>query len=166
MHASAFSTAELCDRFGSQVQVCRAPLESYGGRRVAWGTIDCMRCVEDAALLRTLLAQPGKGRILVVDGGGSTRAAILGDRMARLAMDQGWTGVIVHGAVRDVDTLRTLDLAVLALGHVPVRGGKTGLGEHGVDLRFGEASFVPGAFVCLDGDGVVVLAEPPAALRS
>jgi len=95
----------------------------------------------------------------VVDGGGSTRVAIFGDHMAQLAMDHGWQGLIIHGAVRDVDRLRTLDLAVLALGHVPQRGGKSGLGQRGVEVRFGDATFTPGCFACLDGDGVVVLSR-------
>jgi regulator of ribonuclease activity A len=69
-------------------------LVSNGGRSTAWGAIECLRCVEDAALLRTLLSQPGKGRILVVDGGGSTRVAIFGDNMAQLAIEHGWQGLI------------------------------------------------------------------------
>ncbi|MBS0339453.1 MAG: ribonuclease E activity regulator RraA [Proteobacteria bacterium] len=155
---SEFTTAQLCDRFGSEAQVCRAPWKSYGGRSAAWGSIECIQCMEDAALLRTVLAEPGEGHILVVDGGGSTRVAILGGRMAQLAIEHGWQGLIIHGAVRDVDLLQTLDLAIFALGQVPMRGGKSGLGQRGVPVRFGEATFNPGCHVCLDGDGAVALA--------
>ncbi|MBS0454137.1 MAG: ribonuclease E activity regulator RraA [Proteobacteria bacterium] len=153
------TTADLCDRFGADAKVCRAPLQSYGGRRAAWGVIECVQCLEDAALLRQLLSQPGEGRILVVDGGGSTNVAIFGENMAQLAIDRGWKGLVIHGAVRDVERLQALDLAVLALGHAPRRGGKSGGGQRGVPVRFGDVVFTPGCLVCLDGDGVVVLSR-------
>lgn len=151
------TTADLCDHHGSDAQVCRAPLRSYGGLRTASGAIDCLQCLEDAALLRQVLSQPGEGRILVVDGGGSTQVAIFGENMARLAIAHGWQGLIIHGAVRDVDRLRGLGLAVLALGHVPRRGGRSGSGMHGVTVSFGDVAFAPGCLACLDEDGVVVL---------
>ena len=154
-------TADLCDRLGSRACVCQAPWRSYGGRCAAEGLAATVQCLDDAALLRAQLAEPGRGRILVVDGGGSLRAALLGDRMARLAMDSGWAGLVIHGAVRDVARLRTMDIAVLALGHVPVRGGRTGAGRAGGELRLGGAVFRPGAYVCLDEDGVVVLEHAP-----
>lgn len=151
------ATADLCDRLGARARVCHAPWRSYGGRAAASGTIATLQCLDDAALLRAQLAEPGRGRILVVDGGASLRTAILGDRMAQLALDSGWAGLVIHGAVRDVARLRTMDIAVLALGHVPQRGGRTGAGRQGVALCFGEAVFRPGDFVGLDEDGVVVL---------
>lgn len=155
------STADLCDRLGAQVRVCRLLWHCYGGRRAASGSIATVQCLDDAALLRAQLAQPGLGRLLVVDGGASLRTAILGDRMARLALDSGWAGLVIHGAVRDVARLRAMDIAVLALGQVPRRGGRTGAGRHGVELCFGEAVFRPGEWACLDEDGLVVLERAP-----
>ena len=155
------ATSDLCDRYGADVQVCRAALKSYGGRQAASGTIACVRTFEDAALLRSQLGQPGDGRLLVVDAGASRRVAVLGDRMARIGIGNGWRGVVVNGAVRDVGRLASMDFVVLALGSVPVRGGNAGLGETGVELGFGGAVFAPGAFVCLDGDGLIVLPQPP-----
>lgn len=151
------ATADLCDRLGARARVCHAPWRSYGGRRAAAGSIATVQCLDDAALLRAQLAEPGQGRILVVDAGASLRTAVFGDRMARLALDSGWAGLVIHGAVRDVARLRTMDLAVLALGQVPQRGARTGAGRHGVELCFGQAVFRPGDWVCLDEDGVVVL---------
>lgn len=154
-------TSDLCDRLAGAVHVCLAPLRSFGGRRSAAGTISCIRSFEDAGIVRARLSQAGEGRILVVDGGGSPRVALLGDNMARLAIDNGWQGVVIHGGVRDVAELATMDLAVLALGAVPVRGSRDGLGECDVALSFGSVTFVPGHFMCLDEDGVVVMPARP-----
>lgn len=113
-------------------------------------------------MLRSQLGQPGAGRILVVDGGASQRVALLGDNMARLALENGWGGLVINGAVRDVDKLAAMDLAILALGSVPVRGGNAGLGEYGVEVAFGGFVFTPGNFICFDRDGVIVLPREPA----
>lgn len=155
------TTSDLCDRFGHEVQVCRAPLKVYGGPTTASGRIACLRCFEDAALLRSRLEHPGDGRILVVDGGASERVAIFGDNMARLAVENGWAGVIIYGAVRDVARLGSMNLVVMALDQVPMRGGRSGQGEWNVELSFGGAVFTPGHFICADRDGVVVLPHAP-----
>lgn len=155
------TTSDLCDRFGDNVQVCRAPMNSYGGRSSASGLIACLRCFEDAALLRDRLEQPGDARILVIDGGASRRVAIFGDNMARLAIENGWAGVVINGMVRDVNTLQSMDIAVLAVGHVPMRGGRSGLGEEDIELAFGDAVFAPGQFICIDRDGLVISPMAP-----
>lgn len=157
-------TAEICDRLGGQVQVCHAPLRRYGGRIAAAGPMACVQVFEDAGLVREMLEQPGEGRILVVDGGGSVRRALLGDRMAQLALQNGWQGVVINGAVRDVAALAALPMAVLALGAVPVRAAGAGNGASGIELMFGEASFAPGQWLHLDADGVVLL-PPDGATR-
>jgi len=123
----------------------------------------CVRVFEDAALVRNQLEQPGEGRILVVDAGASLRVAVLGDRMARLGSDNGWRGVVINGAVRDADRLAAMDIAIFALGTAPARGGNSGAGECGAKVSFGEVVFVPGHFICLDHDGVVVLPRAPLA---
>ncbi|MEP6722736.1 MAG: ribonuclease E activity regulator RraA [Variovorax sp.] len=151
------STADLCDKFGAQVQVCCAPLHSFGARRSAQGAIACLRTFEDAALLRDMLDQPGHGRVLVVDGDGSIRVALLGEKIARLGKANGWSGVVINGAVRDVDQLKQIDLAVFALGKAPMRGGNLGGGEQGIPVRFGGTDFLPNDFICLDADGLVVI---------
>lgn len=130
---------------------------SYGGCRAATARIACVRTFEDASLIREKLETPGEGRLLVVDAGGSLRAAVLGDRMASIGLANGWRGVIVNGAVRDVEALAALDLVVLALGRVPRRGGGAGVGECDVPLAFGGVSFTPGDTVALDADGLVLL---------
>jgi regulator of ribonuclease activity A len=154
------ATADLCDRLGNVVQVCRADWQSYGGRYAACGRAQTLRTYEDAALIRQTLAGAGQGRVLVIDAGASLRAAVLGDRMARIGLENGWAGVLVHGAVRDIDILRGLDMAVFALNRTPVRGDSTGFGEVGVDLRIAGVSIRPGSFMAMDRDGVVVTSDP------
>lgn len=152
---TTFKTADLCDLHGDAVQVCHTPLLSFGGKPWLAGRIATVETFEDASLIRRTLEQPGEGRVLVVDGGGSRRVAILGDRMAHLAAQNGWTGIVIHGAVRDVDALGRMDIAVFALNAVPRRGGNTGQGTTAGALRFGDATFTPGNGIYGDRDGLV-----------
>jgi regulator of ribonuclease activity A len=154
-----FKTADFCDLHGDAVQVCHVPLVSFGGRPWLTGRIATVETFEDAALIRSVLGQQGDGGVLVVNGGGSRRVAILGDKMAHLAVQNGWTGIVIHGAVRDVDALGRMDIAVFALNAVPGRGGITGTGTAGREVRFGDGRFLPGHFVYGDSDGLVVSAR-------
>lgn len=128
----------------------------YGGRSAFAGAVATVRCHEDNALLKSILSEPGEGRVLVVDGGGSLHAALIGDVIAGLALANGWAGVVVNGAVRDVAALRELDLGVKALGSNPRKGGKQGTGERDVPVTFGGATFRPGAELFSDDDGILV----------
>lgn len=150
------TTANLCDSMGSAAQPCLADWRSFGGRTSAAGAVQTVRVFEDAALIRQVLGEEGQGRILVVDAGASRRVAVLGDRMAKIGRDHGWAGVLIHGAVRDVDILRDIDICVLALGAVPSRGGKAGTGEIGVEVSIAGTPIRPGDFIALDSDGAVV----------
>jgi regulator of ribonuclease activity A len=150
------STADLSDEFGDALSYCDTPFVQYGLHKSFAGAITTVRCVEDNALLRSVLETPGRGGVVVVDGAGSTRVALLGDMMAQLAIDNGWAGVIINGAVRDARILGGMELGVKALRTNPRRGSKTGAGEKDVELTFGGATFRPGDHVLSDEDGVVV----------
>ncbi|MED7925995.1 ribonuclease E activity regulator RraA [Nonomuraea sp. LP-02] len=150
------STADLYDERGDQLDSCHLQLRQYGGRRAFSGRIATVRCHEDNALLKSVLSEPGEGRVLVVDGGGSLRAALMGDVIAGIAVASGWAGVVINGAVRDVAALRDLDLGVKALGSNPRKSTKTGAGERDVPVTFGEAVFHPGAELFSDEDGILV----------
>ncbi|MFF0772806.1 ribonuclease E activity regulator RraA [Nonomuraea wenchangensis] len=150
------STADLYDERGDQLDSCHLQLRQYGGRRAFSGRIATVRCHEDNALLKSVLSEPGEGRVLVVDGGGSLRAALMGDVIAGIAVASGWAGVVINGAVRDVAALRDLDLGVKALGSNPRKSAKTGVGERDVPVTFGEAVFHPGAELFSDEDGILV----------
>ncbi|MCF6472140.1 RraA family protein [Nonomuraea sp. MG754425] len=149
-------TADLYDERGDQFDSCELQLRQYGGRHAFAGPVATVRCHEDNALLKSVLSEPGAGRVLVVDGGGSLRAALMGDVIAGLAVANGWAGVIINGAVRDVVALRGLDLGVKALGSNPRKSGKQRTGERDVTLTFGGAAFHPGAELFSDDDGILV----------
>ncbi|WP_159917675.1 ribonuclease E activity regulator RraA [Pantoea sp. 18069] len=150
------ATADLCDRLGDQARVCHLPWQSYGGLRAVSAPIACVQAFENAGPVRALLDAPGRGRVLVVDGGGALRVAVLGERMAQLGLRNGWRGAIVHGAVRDAAALGTLDFAVLALGAVPRRAKPGAQGEvrRGA-LALGGADITDDDWLALDADGLV-----------
>jgi regulator of ribonuclease activity A len=149
-------TADLYDEQGDALQSCDLQFRQFGGRPLFTGPAVTVRCYEDNALLKAVLSEPGEGRVVVVDGGGSLHTALLGDLMAALAIDSGWAGVIINGAVRDVAALRGLDLGVKALGSNPRKSGKTGAGERDVAVTFGGVTIRPGDRVTSDDDGIVV----------
>lgn len=151
------ATADILDEHGDAALVCELRLLQFGGVRSFEGPIATVRCYEDNLLLKELLAEPGEGRVLVVDGGGSVRVALVGDKVAALARDNGWAGIVINGAVRDVATLPGVEVGIRALGSNPRRSTKEGTGEVGVPLVFGGLTFRPGAMLYSDDDGVVVL---------
>ncbi len=149
-------TADLCDRFESELEVCEPIFTDFGGRRSFHGRISTVQCFEDNSRVREALASPGEGRVLVVDGGGSQRCSLLGDKLAALAVANGWAGVLVSGCVRDVTKLAKLELGVRALSAMPRRSEKRGEGHRDVTLRFAGVSFTPGHWLYADEDGIVV----------
>jgi regulator of ribonuclease activity A len=150
-------TADVLDELGDRTDVCTLAFARFGGARMFAGRIGTVRCLEDNVLVKSCLGRPGRGRVLVVDGAGSLRRALVGDRVAALARDNGWAGLIVHGAVRDAAALRDLDLGILALGTHPRPSGKAGGGEVDVPVSFGEVTFRPGDVVYCDDDGIAVV---------
>ena len=149
-------TADLIDAHGDRLQSCEVQFRQFGGRRNFHGPGRTIRTLEDNALLKQMLAEPGQGAVLVVDGGGSLRAALLGDLIAARALENGWAGVIIFGAVRDTVALGQLDLGIKALGSNPRKSGKVGTGSRDILVSFGGATFTPGAWVYSDDDGIVV----------
>lgn len=150
-------TADLYDEYGDRLESCTTVFREYGGRARAWGRVATVRCHEDNALVKAALSEPADGRVLVVDGGGSPRCALVGDLIAGLAVHNGWAAVIVNGRVRDTAVLAGLPLSVKALGSNPRRGAKAGAGERDVPVEFGGVVFGPGDTLVSDEDGIVVL---------
>ncbi|MFT4085463.1 MAG: ribonuclease E activity regulator RraA [Nocardioides sp.] len=153
---SDWRTADICDEH-AEAACCETPFVSYGRRRRFDGTVSTVRCHEDNVLVRAVLSEPGDGRVLIVDGSGSRRVALLGDNMAELAVSNGWTGLVVNGSVRDVRALAQIALGVVAIGSSPRRSGKAGAGARDVPVGFGGVVFTPGDRVFVDDDGVVVM---------
>lgn len=151
----SFKTTDLSDEH-PDAQVAEPLLRHFGGRRSFHGPIATLRVFEDNALVRASLEEPGAGRVLVVDGGGSLRCALVGDQLAALGARNGWAGVVVHGCVRDSVDLATIDLGVLALATHPRRSVKRGEGERGGELHFAGLTLRPGMQLYADEDGVLV----------
>ena len=152
----ATRTADLSDEHRDELQACALQLRSFGRRAAFSGPVSTVRCLDDNGLVRAAVGRPGAGRVLVVDGGGSLRTALVGDTVAGLAIANGWSGIVVHGAVRDVVGLAAMDLGVLALGTSPRRGERDGTGEVDRPVRFGGVVFRAGAMIYADEDGVLV----------
>jgi regulator of ribonuclease activity A len=157
---TAIKTADLCDAHSESVQVCTAQLRLFGRRRSFCGEIETVRTRGDAGLVRACLREPGRGRVLVVDSGGETGAAVLGDQLAALAVGNGWAGVVVFGAVRDTEALAAMDLGVAALAVTPRRGALDGKGSVGDPFDHGGARFARGSHLYLDADGLIVSDRP------
>ena len=152
-------TADLFDAHGDQLQSCETQFRQYGGRRNFHGPVRTIQTLEDNALIRQTLAGPGQGAVLVVDGGGSLRTALMGDMLGALAGKNGWAGAIIFGAVRDTLALGNLDLGIKALGSNPRKSAKAGAGQRDVPVTFGGATFTLGSWVYSDDDGIVVSAQ-------
>ncbi|MFE9954712.1 ribonuclease E activity regulator RraA [Micromonospora sp. NPDC005299] len=151
------STADLYDRYGEALGSCDTQLRQFGAVRAFGGPAVTVRCFEDNALLKSIVSEPGEGRVLVVDGAGSLHTALMGDLIAGTAAENGWAGVVINGAVRDVVALNALPIGIKAFGTNPRKSAKTGAGERDVPVSFGNCVFPPGAEVHSDDDGVVVL---------
>jgi regulator of ribonuclease activity A len=163
--ASTPSTPDLADQHPDTIRVVGPGFVGFGGREAFGGPAQTVKCYEDNSKVKELAATPGRGRVMVVDGGGSLARALLGDMIAAAAVANGWAGFVIAGAVRDVEALRGLDLGVKALGAVPLRSEKRGLGEVGVPVVIGGALIKPGDRVFADATGIVVLPAPRRAVR-
>jgi regulator of ribonuclease activity A len=141
---------------GDAVRVAEPVFRDYGGVRAFSGEIETLRVFEDNALVRPTLETAGRGRVLVVDGGGSVRTALLGGQLAALAVQNGWSGVVIFGAVRDIAELGNTRLGVKALAAAPRRSAKQGKGERGVPVKFAGVEFRPGDRLWADEDGLLV----------
>jgi regulator of ribonuclease activity A len=151
-------TSDLCDRYGDRVHVAEPQFRDFGGRAAFAGRIETVRVLEDNALVRRILEGEGQGRVLVVDGQGSRRCALIGGRLAALGSANGWSGMVVNGCVRDVAEIAAASLGVKALAACPRPPAKTGAGEQGVPVTFAGITFTPGHQVWGDQDGLVVAA--------
>ncbi len=150
------STADLLDACGEQAAVCSIQFRSFGAPAFS-GSIATVVCDEDNVLVRRRASEPGIGRVLVVDGGGSLRCALLGDNVARLARDSGWAGAVINGCVRDTVALDALGFGIKAIATCPRPSRKDGAGQTDLPVSFGGITFPPGATLHADHDGVIVL---------
>ena len=152
-------TADLVDSHDSLVRFCDLPFLKFGRVKGFSGPIATVKCFEDNALLKATLGEPGNGRVLVVDAGGSTRCAAVGDILASMLHDSKWAGIVIYGAIRDSDEIDQMDVGVRCLSTTPKKSAKDGHGYRDVPVTFGGVTFVPGHWLYCDGDGVLVSPE-------
>ena len=152
------STPDLCDQYPGEVKVVTPNVfHDYGAAECFHGEVVTVKCFEDNSRVKEQLAQPGAGRVLVVDGGSSLRRALLGDLIAANAVKNGWAGVVIFGCVRDVEILATLALGIKALGSIPLKTDRRGEGQLNLPLAVGGIEVQPGEYLVADANGVVVV---------
>ncbi len=153
-------TTDLCDNHPDKVRVAE-PLtfKDYGGAKLFHGQIETVKCFEDNSLVRKALEQNGEGKVLVVDGGGSMRCALLGDMLGELGVKNKWNGIVIYGCIRDSAAMATLQLGVKALATIPLKSNKRNEGQQNIPVRFAGVDFVPGEFLYADEDGIIVSKE-------
>lgn len=150
------STADLCDDHGDAVQVLTGGFGSYGGVDAFRGPVSTLAVFEDNTLVRDALTERGDGRVLVVAGGGSEKCALVGGNLGVLAVENGWSGIVVDGCVRDVAELRASAVGIRARGTCPRRSVKSGVGDRDVPVTVAGVDLVPGMWLWADDDGIVV----------
>lgn len=160
----SFKTPDLCDQFesdlGGSLRVVAPMFQRYGGKTAFSGQIATLKIFEDNSLVRTALGEDGRGKVLVIDGGGSLRCALVGDQLAILAAKNGWAGIVVYGCIRDSGDINGIDLGVRALNTHPQKSIKKGVGDRDLAVTFGGVTFNPGEWLYADEDGVLVSAKP------
>ena len=155
----SLSLPDVCDQFSDQLHVLSPQFQSFGGRRKFSGEVVTVKCYEDNSMVKKTLSEAGNGRVLVVDGGGSLNCALLGDMIGAMAVENGWSGIIINGCVRDVEILCDLDIGVLALHAHPVKSDKRGRGQVNVSMHFANAEVRPGQYLYADENGIAVADE-------
>ena len=152
-------TADLIDHHADKLRLVHLPFRHFGRKTHISGPAQTVKCFEDNTVLRAQLETPGEGRVLVVDAGGSTRIAVLGDMLADLGIKNGWAGVVLNGAIRDSAEIADMDTLVFALGTSPVKSAKDGLGKVGGVVELGGVRIAPGDWIYADADGVLMSAD-------
>jgi regulator of ribonuclease activity A len=155
----SYSVPDICDEFIEEISVLEPLFADFGGKEKFSGEIVTIKCFEDNSLVGDAVRSPGEGRVLVVDGGGSLRHALLGDLLAAAAVENGWQGLLINGCVRDVEILESIDLGVKALNIHPVKTEKRGEGRLNINVTFAGATIRPGNYLYADVNGVVVAAR-------
>ncbi len=155
-----YNTSALCDIYLDQVDVVEPMFSNFGGCASFAGQITTVKCFEDNGLIRDTLEQDGVGRVLLVDGGGSLRRALIDAELAALAEENEWEGIVVYGCVREVDELEDMSIGIQAMASIPVGANNQGIGEVDVPVNFGGVTFLPEDYLYADNTGVILSQEP------
>ena len=153
---SIVSTPDLFDQFDQEVDVVEPLFKHYGGLKQGYGQITTVACFEDNSLVAKQVKSPGDGRALVVDGRGSLRCSLLGDQLAAMAIENGWSAILINGCLRDVEIIASMPLVVMALASIPRKTGKAGKGSLNIPVSFAGITFYPEHYLFADGTGILV----------
>ena len=153
-------TSELCDLYAEQVDVVEPIFSSFGGVSNFYGKVTTVKCFENNGLIAEVLEENGEGRVLVVDGGGAVRRGLIDAELAQLAVDNSWEGIIVYGAVRQIQQLENLDIGIHALAPIPVSADESSVGESDIPVNFGGVTFFPEDYIYADLTGIILSQEP------
>ena len=153
-------TSELCDLYAEQVDVVEPIFSSFGGVSNFYGKVTTVKCFESSGLIAEVLEENGEGRVLDIDGGGAVRRGLIDAELAQLAVDNGWEGIVVYGAVRQIQQLENLDIGIHALAPIPVSADESTAGESDVPVNFGGVTFFPEDYIYADLTGIILSQEP------
>ncbi|CCO48289.1 Regulator of ribonuclease activity A [Vibrio nigripulchritudo SOn1] len=154
-----YNTSALCDIYQDQVDVVEPMFSNFGGSASFAGQITTIKCFEDNGLIRNTLEQDGVGRVLLIDGGGSLRRALIDAELASLAEENEWEGIVVYGCVREVDELEDMNLGIQALASIPVGAAQQEIGEQDLAVNFGGVTFLPDDYLYADNTGIIISQE-------
>lgn len=155
-----YNTSELCDLYADQIDVVEPMFANYGGLSSFGGEVTTIKCHESNGLVRQKVEQDGKGKVLLIDGGGSTRRALLDASIVQMAVDNNWEGIVCYGSVRDVDLIEEMEIGVQAIASIPVGSDLADTGEVDVPVNFGGVTFLPEDHLYADSTGIVISPDP------
>ncbi len=154
-----WNTPDLCDDHADKVSVFKPMYHNFGGVKRFFGEVETVKCFEDNSRVKEAFATEGRGRVLVVDGGASVRCALIGDMIAADAIKNGWAGIVIRGACRDVHELQTMQFGVRALASIPLKSIRKGAGEAGIEIDMDGVSVKSGSWLYADETGIVIAEE-------
>ncbi|MFT7008518.1 MAG: regulator of ribonuclease activity A [Colwellia sp.] len=155
-----YNTSQLCDTYADLIDVIDPIFSNYGGRHSFGGKVVTIKCFEGTGLIEQIVATDGIGKVLVIDGGGSTRRALIDINVAKIAANNGWEGIICYGSVRDVDAIEEIELGIQGLVSTPVGANDNEFGESDVAINFGGVTILPDDHIYADNTGIILSADP------
>ncbi|HCH01224.1 MAG TPA: ribonuclease E activity regulator RraA [Vibrio sp.] len=155
-----YNTSALCDIYQDQVDVVEPMFSNFGGLTSFAGQLTTVKCFEDNGIIRSILQEDGTGRVLLIDGGGSLRRALIDAEIAALAEENDWEGLVVYGCVREIDDLEEMEIGIQAIAAIPVGATQNNIGEVDVPVNFGGVTFLPEDHLYADNTGVIISQEP------
>jgi len=155
-----YNTSELCDIYADLIDVIDPIFSNYGGRSSFGGQVVTIKCFESNGLISQLVATDGTGKVLVIDGGGSTRRALIDINIAEIAATNNWEGIVCYGSVRDVDAIEEIDIGIQGLVSIPVAGSDNDIGESDLAINFGGVTILPEDHLYADNTGIILSPDP------